>query len=290
MKGSIRIGGAVAMGIVIILGALHVNATTAQPQEAQVVVAVAPERTYIEATDSDNDGIKDWEESLGIKAITPPAPNNEAEGAEPYEEPTTFTGKFSEAFFQDYLQGKINGQDFSDPSLLVGNAVTAIEENTQSKRRSRLELTIVPATFEAMREYGNRIPEIVVKYQTGGVNEVTILKQALDTNDPAVLAKLAPIREAYVGMINDMLKMSVPDSFVNEHLALLNAYEAILTDIEAMEKAFDDPLYALARVRKYYDDVTAMANSFKAMGEALGENGITYANDELGAFFYLFDI
>lgn len=290
MKGSIRIGGAVALGIIIVLGALHVKATSVPSQEAQVIVAVAPTREYIEVTDSDSDGIKDWEEGLGIKAIPSPAPSDETENTEPYEEPTTFTGKFSEAFFQDYLQGKIDGQDFSDPSALVGNAVSAIEENTRSKRHSRLELTIVPATFEAMREYGNRIPEIVVKYQTGSVNEVTILKQALDTNDATVLAGLVPIHDAYTGMIADMLRVNVPDTFVNTHLSLLNAYEAILTDVEAMQKAFDDPLYALARVRKYGEDVSSMANSFKVMGETLGGNGITYANDELGAFFYLFDI
>ncbi len=292
MKGIVRIGGALAIGIVIISGAFYVKNTQGTEANGRIVVAQAPERTYIETTDSNKDGVKDWEENLRGKVFetiaTPPTtistPTDEA-----YEPPTTFTGKFSEAFFKDYLQGKIDGVDFNDPSGLVGNAVTAIEQNTASKKHSRLELTIVPSTPDAIHAYGNRVSEIMKTHSIENENEALILKRALDTNEPKVLEALAPIYSVYANTITDTLRMEVPSDFVEVHINLLNAYESIKTDIGAMQTAFTDPLYTLARVKNYEDDAKNLFTAFETIAKKLNSTGTSYTNDETGSFFYLFD-
>ena len=294
MKNTYRIGGALAIGIVVILGAFYMkDGLRADEANGVVVVANAPNRDYIESQDSDSDGIPNWQESLTGKAyttITTPTSTISVSEDTVYTPPTTLTGKFSEAFFQDYMDGKIKGQDFSDPTAFVTNAVTAIEQNAQSKRHSRAEIQIIPDSKEAIRAYGNQIAEIIQKYPVPQVNEGTILQKALMANDPEILTALIPIRTAYVGMIADTLRMDVPESFALLHVDLLNVYEAILTDIEAMQVAFIDPLYTLARTKGYEADTVTLFTVLKNMNSELTKNGITYTNNEVGAFFYLFDI
>ncbi|QQR64713.1 hypothetical protein IPH92_04090 [Candidatus Kaiserbacteria bacterium] len=293
MKGIIRIGGALAVGIVIILTALNVPDQTNAEMSGSVVVATAPERNYIESVDSDGDGIKDWEESLGNRfiEIAKSKSSSTVSGTQaPYTPPTTLTGKFSEAFFQDYLDGKIKGEDFSNPEAFIGNAVTAIEKNSQSKRHSRLELTIIPSSFESVYTYGNELSLLLKKHSIKNENEAVILKRALETNNPSVLAELVPIQAVYTGMIVDALSLPVPETLVDEHIAFLNACEALATDIEAMQVAFSDPLYALARVKEYQNDAKNLAKSFGNFAKAFTAEGVTYANTEPAAFFYLFDV
>jgi hypothetical protein len=294
VKSSYRIGVALALGIVIILGALYVEGNTPVTASTGTLIASAPERSYIESRDSDGDGVKDWEEGLGgdmFKTIQTPSSTYSGDVASAeYVPPTTFTGKFSEAFFKDYLQGKMNGQDFTDPSALVGNAVQAIDTNTESKRHTRLELTIIPTTGEALREYGNTIPEIIAEHSIETENAAKILAEALASNDTSVLKKIDPIVVMYQNTLKDILAMPVPDTIVEQHVALLNAYEASITNLSSMQNAFNDPLYALARMKGYEDDGKVFAGAFKAISEVLASNGITYSNDESGAFFYLFDI
>ena len=293
MKGIVRIGGALGVGVVIILGALVANSVGNETPAGAVVVSKAPERQYIASQDSDGDGVKDWEENLQGKVfetIETPTSTSFANVVEPYEPPTTFTGKFSEAFFQDYLQGKIDGEDFSDPSAFVGNAVTAIEQNTQSRKHSRNEFKIVSDSPEAIRAYGNTFAEIMNSSVVSVENEAVILQKALTANDPVLLEKLTPIRDAYTSYISQALVMEVPESFALLHVTALNAFESILTDVEAMQLAFTDPLYALARTKGYEADATALYDSLQKINQKLSENGVTYTNDEPGSFFYLFDI
>lgn len=291
MKGNARIGGALALGILIILGALSVQKNGGgEALAGQVIVSAEPNRTYIETKDSDADGINDWEEDLHTGIFeTIDTPSQILEESESYVPPTTFTGKFSEAFFKDYMDGKMNGADFADPTEFIGKAVGAIDANSQSKRHSRLELSIVSDSDEVIHEYGNELALIMKSGEPATESEAAILQNALTANDPAILEKLVPIQAGYTKYIASALRMNVPASFVDKHLQLLNAFEAMLTDIEAMQIAFIDPLYSLARMRGYEDDTKLLFTTLQSISVSLIEKGTTYTNDEPGALIYLFE-
>lgn len=291
MKGIVRIGGALAVGIVIILGALTVQKNAGgEALAGQVIVSTESTREFITSTDADNNGVTDWKESLPENSFESiDTPTSDAEETEPYQAPTTLTGKFSEAFLQDYLEGKMQGADYADPTQFVENAVAAIDTNAQSTRHTRAELQIISDSEDALHTYGNDLAFIVKTHSIANENEAVILQKALTANDPKILEDLAPIHAAYRGFIDDTLRTEVPQSLVSEHITLLNAYEAIITDIEAMQMAFSDPLYSLARVRGYEVDVKVFSAAFQAIERALSAQGISYTSDELGAFLYLFD-
>jgi hypothetical protein len=289
VKGILRIGGALAFGILIILGAFVTqNKSNSEALTGQIIVSQEPNREYIPTNDSDGDGNKDWKNSLeGFETIE--TPTEVIESIEPYTPPTTLTGRFSEAFLQDFLEGKMNGEDFSDPSKIVGNAVDAIDTNSLSKRHTRAEFYVIEDSPEAIREYGNAIAFIMKVHSIDNENEMIILQNALSANNSEILSELEPIRTVYVRMITDSLKLNIPASLAEAHVNLLNAYEAIRTDIEAMQVSFTDPLYALARIRLYEEDATALYNAYLAIHKVLSDAGASYTHDEPGSLFYIFD-
>ncbi len=290
VKGKFRIGGALVLGILIVLGAFFVGDKNTTYGTNVGTVTKAPERSAITTTDSDKDGVPDWEESLQAKVFeTIDTPTSTIlVSDEPYEPPTTFTGKFSEAFFKDYLQGKINGEDFSDPTAFVGTAIQAIEQNTASKQHAIAELTIVPDSEESIRTYGNRVAEIIQSNSIGNENEALILQRALQANDPEMLKALEPINAVYTKMIEESLQMPVPQSLAFRHVDLLNAYEAILTDIGAMQVAFTDPLFSLARVKAYQKDAEALYTALKGIADFLSLRDVIFMSEEPGSFFDIF--
>lgn len=292
MKGKVRIGGAVGAGTLIVLSALFVRNQNSTAEGA-VVVQASP-RTYIETKDANKDGVEDWKSNLKnsvFETITAPTSSSSSSTLSAYLPPTTFTGKFSEAFLSDYLSGKMQGKDFSNPTEMVQNAVTAIDKNTQSKQHTRSELHIVETTPETLMAYGNKIAYTIQSDSIQNENEAVILQRALKANDPKILEDLAPIAGVYEHMIADSLDAMVPKDVVDEHIALLNAYEAILYDIRAMQVAFSDPLLSLARVRNYQKDAQSFYDALKAIVTVLSDKGIQYKYDSTtGSFFYFSEI
>jgi hypothetical protein len=300
VKGYIRIGGSLTLGIAVILGALYVRAhTDASPSGETAVVAATPTRTYIEATDSDGDGIKDWEETLQARvfeSIQTPTSTPTA-NAEPYVAPTTLTGKFSEAFLKGYLDDKMALDETEDPlsdegkAAFVNSAVAATEDQSQSKRYTQLEIIIEENDSpEALHAYGNTIAQIIMNHPVTRAeeSETYILQKALETNDPSLLSALTPIKETYGAMVRDTRTVPTPKQLVRVHLELLNGYQAILTDIEAMQLAFVDPLYGLARINQYKGDALSTLHALEGIVSILSEHDVVYTQSEPGSFLYLF--
>jgi len=288
MNDKVRIAGAIGVGVVII--ALAFQASTRNAVNQASVVLAAPPRDSIETTDLNGNGTPDWEEHLAenvFKTITLPTSSTTSGEVAVYRDPTTLTGKFSVAFLEDYLQGKVDGADFSDPSGFIDTAVQAIEGNAASTKHSTAEVFAIPTTQESAHAYGNTLQEIVKRHSpsTATQNEMVILQNALTTKDPEVLKALVPIADGYQRIIADTLTVPVPDAFISQHLAILNAYEEVYTDIRAAQAAFTDPLYTLARVRDYDVHAQGLLSAYILLAKGFVERGVIYTSDEPGAFY-----
>ncbi len=291
MKGIIRIGGAVLCGVALIAIAFYARTGDEAISQAALVIQ-APEKNHIREIDADQNGTPDWEDEIS-KNIIPSvsASSTLLAGVASYTPPTTFTGKFAVAFFQDYMSRKGSGESFEDPTAFIDTAVEAIEQNTESKRHSRLELTIIPVSEESMRMYANEIFRIVGMYpadNSGDGNGQTLLK-ALQTNDRELIEKLQPSIDAYETMIKEMLAVPTPVNLIDVHLGFINGYEAVRFDLVAMKGMFEDPLFGLARANRYQDDLQAFFTTAGEMVNVFKANDISFSNEEAGALMYLFE-
>lgn len=295
MKGYIRIGGSLTLGIAVILGALYVreHADSAPSNEA-AVVAETPTRTYIEATDSDGDGTMDWEESLQARvfeSIATPT-STDASSTESYVPPTTLTGKFSEAFIKGYLsekkrKGDIN-TDLSDTERteFINSAIAAAEENVAVKEYTPADIHIVPTTQESLRAYGNDVMNTMIHNPIRDMNVLLILTKAIEENDEKAIEEISTNEAAYANVVAESLLIEVPEQLVETHLDLLDSYEALHADLLGMQYAFDDTLLSLMHVRRYPEDNMKMLAALKTIKTTLSAAGIYYEKKEPGSLFY----
>jgi len=92
---------------------------------------------------------------------------------------------------------------------------------------------------------------------------------------------LDPIALAYTTMVKEMLEAPVPEPYVQEHLNLLNALNAVREDVRGMQKVDEDALYTLLRMKRYEDDVLGLSNALTALFNALYfKDSITWGDGE----------
>ena len=283
----IRIGGAVVVGIAIVVTAFFLRGMNVSNAGGAAAVTGSFEgREYIGSKDSDGNGTSDWEDELRSMTLraNPDAPEYIAPETDSYEEPNTLTGQFSRTFFETYVQTDASG-DLSPERMdaFLNASLVSLEKDAQDELYTKEDILIGETSGSTLRAYGNSVLEIIARHSFASENELAIFERALQSDSEAELEKLTNIADAYDAILTDTLTLHVPSELAFEHLALVNSYLAIRNDIRAMENSFTDPLYALVRVKRYSDDGTALHVSLKGIFTRLKASNITYTADEAGA-------
>jgi len=144
-------------------------------------------------------------------------------------------------------------------------------------------------SLEAQVLYGELIAAIIATYsQDEADNEAKILERALRTQDESELQQLDAIAEIYLHYLEDTKKVPVPPSLQKEHLNLLNSYQALAIDIQAMRNAFIDPMLTLLRMKRYQDDASGLYVSIVNIYNKIFDNGGSW--DKNSIVFTLIDI
>jgi hypothetical protein len=293
VSGYLRIGGALIAGTLLVLGALLVAPDPTAPQVANAIVSVAPERMYIEPSDTDGDGVEDWRADFPEADNRIELPEQKAEEADDlsdYEEPATFTGKFAKAFFTDFIGAKSLTGTIANRDGFVEAALDSIQGSTRSRIYNRLNVTTIPDSPEAFHRYGNEMATMFAKDTGTDENELYILERAVKSQNPSELEKLDPLEEAYAAIVAESLALPVPESLADDHAALVTTLEAIRYDIDAMGRVFEDPLFALARVKQHQDNILGFVGMVKRITTMLLSEGVSYEKDEPGAVIYTINI
>lgn len=253
---------------------------------AAVVAGPAPEREPIEVRDSDNDGIPDWKEEFGYThpiEITQQVPETES-----YTIPDTLTNRLA----IDLLTSTVHAQGYGPfgptQEQIIGSAAVEIGAAGEDTLYTRSNIEIVQNnSLDALRAYGNKVAEIALVNSIPAEtrHEIEIFQSALYSEDQSLLAELDPIIASYSNMKDGMLLMSVPSSMSPFHLDLLNTYNAILADIQAMQNVDNDPLYTMVRMKRYFDDVQGMSNAIANLYAALYQSGVRWTTDDIATDF-----
>lgn len=270
-----RIVGACIGGLTLVVTAYYFsNLGVEVPLDGSlaVVSGPAPSRTYIEARDSNNDGVPDWQEAL---RTTEPFLIDQATST--FEVPDTITDRFAVEFFESFVRSKSAGPFGNSNEETVENAVGRLETQTREELFGPNDITSITESSQAsLQAYGNEILRIAT---TGTVsnttNEAVITLEAVRSQDKTKLAALDEKIVAFESYVDQMLKAPVPQGYTKEHLNLTNAYNAVLNDIRAMRSAFEDPMYTLIRLQRYQEDTEAVRVALETIFKKLEQAGIS---------------
>ncbi len=284
------------------------------------VISVADQKLIdsIATKDTDQDGLKDWEEALWQTA--PNNPDTDADGTKDGEEiaagrdplkkgpddqltlesasttpkttkSLTTSDQFSRELFTRYVTLKQNGggdpADYNNYADLVLTYIDKEAAAMSAKSYAAADFKVIANETPAdIRRYGNEFGAFFVDDKRPDFeNELVVLQRATENNNPLELAKLDANIAAYEKILAGLLKISVPNSFLPDHLTLANAVATIIVGIESMKLSFSDPIKAAAGLKNYPDASGNLLPLLQSIGGGLEESGVTFAQSETGFRF-----
>ena len=250
---------------------------TQQATDTVAVVTQAPERQAIAVIDENDDGVPDWQEALQITEPITVTGNPTAA----YVPPETLTEQFALEFFEDMVRANNYG-DFGDtPEELVAGASQSLTSQAYDTLLSSADMkTDSDNSPEALTLYGERVAQIMSEKQDPNPDsEAVILERALRLESAAELAKLDSKIEIYTYVLEETKALTAPNSVAKQHLDLLNSYQAMLSDIVAMRNAFNDPMLALLRMKRYEDDTSGLLLAIQNLYTSLQREGAVWGEN-----------
>ena len=261
------------LGFLLVATAFYVSRYDPLGFNAQgpAVTSIPSKRTHIPIQDSDSDGIPDWQaELIDSEPIVLPVASSS------YNYPETLTGQFGIEVFKQVLYAYNDGTLEEKEEAITNAAIATLAEKAKDELYTADDIQTVNGNdTELLKNYGNLIAYIALVYPTDIDNEMTVWKDILDTANNERTQDFEPLIEAYTNMTNQMLAASVPTDYVEEHLYLLNSYNALQQDVRGMYQLYTDPTYALVRYKRYENDLASMHNALSILYSKL------YLNDNI---------
>ncbi|MEX2340984.1 MAG: hypothetical protein WD605_01550 [Candidatus Paceibacterota bacterium] len=234
-----------------------------------------PMRVFIPVDDADRDGIPDWQNTLNISTIF----------LDDTSTSTTMTKTASLAIELATLS--LPGNSSANTSV-VDNLYTHLAADGLDEQYTADDIRIISSNDrDALRRYGNRVAEITFEHAppSGTENEIMVLNRAMSQRDANILKKLQPTIDSYEGMLNAMLTTEVPSNLIKEHVLLTNVYAAILNDLRAFQRIFDDALPAMTRLSRYKADVEALYLAISNLYLKLDQGGVKWSEADAASSF-----
>ncbi len=277
-------------------------------------------KTFIKTleADTDNDGLKDWEESLWktdpknpdtdgdgtldgeeIRSNRNPlkkGPGDEAKQKSEkstktvYREPSTVTDTVLENFVSKYieLKNRLNGGSLDEKSKveLINSTLDNIKTPKTPKTYQVNDLNISDDTAIRFKNYGNTFVDILSRYleeSTTTENEILVINKAFETENMEYLKKLSPAILKYKNAAKELSEIEIPASVAKTHLNIINTYESIALSLEDIAKSSTDPFLGLTGATRYKKYIESMGVFTKELHDIFTNNNIVFEDNEPGS-------
>lgn len=245
--------------------------------------------------DTDGDKILDWEEGLWgtdptKKETTPGTPDSVAidklsaqdklapgrEQTEPSNENLTKTDQFSRELLATIVTLNQNGQvDQATIDKLGDSLAEQIQNSVPRKIYTVFDIkTTNSNTAQAFIDYNNALNNIYTKHPVTNYTILDVLQKfSADENDvdENALLKLDPIIAQTNKVIEEMLKISAPQSISVLHLNVINGLEKLSENISDIKLFDTDIIVALSAISKYQDTAARLELSLNNLANAINQ-------------------
>lgn len=230
-----------------------------------------------------------WQEDLDKLNIQ----NKDLSGTEVIPNRDTVTEALSITLASNILTHKQNNTltertalDLIDKSL---DFVDSTAPKTDSFKVS--DLNVVPNNGQiSIKQYGENLGLILkTSRPVNAKNEMQIIGDALQTNNPSKMNELDPVIMNYQNLNEKLVKMPVPQLFVEAHLDMVNGLNQIPSSLKEVKKVFADPMTGLMSLELYNGGVSLFASAISATVDFIKSNKVIYEQGS-GGYFLLYGI
>ncbi len=222
-------------------------------------------------TDTDSDGVYDWEEALWGTDINKKASFNDipdsvfieqrksALGVEGEQNNKVLneTDQFAREFFASYLALKTAGQDQETINKFSQSLGEKINNTKLVDVYSEANIKTAPDNdFDAKKDYYLIIQAAFEKYRELGIgDELDIVNKGLlsytQGQTKVNYDRLKMIGQLYQEFAKIVIDTKVPKSYTEEHLSMANTAHNTGTAVLSMANVIDDPLVGLTGLNQY---------------------------------------
>lgn len=224
--------------------------------------------------DTNNNGIPDWEESLWGLNPNENGPSNKEfilaeraklaknqpaqEGTPEAVENTELAKEFFAVLMSLQQSGNLDDGSIKSISEALGQKIVAAPINPIYTRDMLDKQAPTEAATEA---YLKNVGKLMQQYQDKDMgNELNYISQGLMRNDPQATALAGNIAKSYRSLGQELMKIPVPTSVIDHHLAMANDYERVAQSIDGLTQILTNPIIGMKAVinyNKYTDALVA---------------------------------
>lgn len=290
-----RIIGSFVIGFALVAGGYVLSnfgkpaVTYQSAQTLQQNQQAAPLRVAIPVSDQNNNGIEDWRDDF---VTTNPIRLDATPDTEEYTPPETLTGQTGVAFVQNIIRsrntaGIIGGSD----EEVIKRTIDNLEEKTSVSIYDTPDVTIMRDWDETgLRTYANTLATAVLENSESDLDfELYILQDILNRRDYSRVEELRSLAELYRITRDAVVDIPVPAPLVKEHLDLINTLHAVHNDVLAMTYSFEDPAFALLRLKRYEEDLRGLVYALENIYVALVPYASLFSPQDPALFFTQFN-
>ncbi|MFA4890162.1 MAG: hypothetical protein WC587_00795 [Candidatus Paceibacterota bacterium] len=271
--------------------------------------------------DTDNDGLKDWEEALWRTDINNPDTDGDGTldgeevklGRDPLKKGpddkispsalttdsgtgNSLTENFGIKIFSDYISAKSSfdsmlsereKNNLADSWMSDLSSLQEKEKTSSVYKIGDIKISQDNST-EAIKKYGNEVGAIINKYAKPippSEHELSVFQAALEAENGAGLEKLGARIDVYNNLTKNALVLQVPKNISLPHLSLTNSFSGVADGLKKMKEVFDDPVLGMAGFNQYQDSAVAMADAIRNINDFFDQRKIIFNKDEAGYIF-----
>ncbi len=239
-------------------------------------------------TDSDGDGVGDYQEVENRQKTVTDVPAIVLNGIDPDDTPPTPTELAGRILVSQFLTAKEAGVPLEEDSIALAGelALSTADLDRTYPVASTADLTIIPGTMSA-KAYGNAIGTALTNTSgAAATSEFAVMIGYIQNSDSEKLeTDMAAVVEQYDTTIDNFISMGISADRVAAHLALTNALIAVRTDLVDLSKVGDNPLMAIAALDAYQNDSTLMTSLFEKLRTSLKDSNVEFLPGEPGYAF-----
>lgn len=233
--------------------------------------------------DSDNDGLKDWEEELW--QTDPQNPDTDTDGTPDGEEVAKNRDPRLKA-----PDDELREEDYRTLALVRTATLEkqaplldpgSINQPSVVRYESKGLNITAGADAATLTDYGRGVAKILAEhFQKDTENEIKIVLQALESQKADALAPVSRSQELYLETARRLLATGVPASAAEIHLELANAFLGIAELDFNMEKVLAEPVLALESARVYPLRYAALLDAVHGINRYFLEQNIRFGEED----------
>lgn len=272
--------------------------------------------------DSDNDGLKNWEEELW--GTNPNNPDTDGDGTNDRDEVNsgrnpsvagpddnlinnnfvektnsnfsdenlTKTDKFAQNLFEKYLSLRRDSQaglDSENKNFLITSVIEDSLYDEINNKYTISDLNVIDNNSEtALKKYGNDFISITELYsQDLNQDELVVFERMLRIENKEDAMYLKKSSEVYNMAIDKLLNIKIPKNLAFVHLDIVNSYNIISNALSDMSSALDDPLRGMNGFAVYIVVIDAQIDFFKEIKNYFIKNKIIFNTNEDGYLWHI---